>query len=162
MFFDNSINFKSVQILVLCDIRWHLLHLQEVHLRMRMLQSSRFTYTSEKWENRQTIRGKGSKLCLLKYIYWSTRPRVCWSKIANKWYLNGNALLFTKVPIRPTKIRGWCVSMSLIFFFFFVYLNVHMLCKYCCSIFLSYKLEVTLSATVSVEMWWSVICTPNW
>lgn len=52
MFFDNSINFKSVQILVLCVIRWHLLHLQEVHLRMRLLRSSRFPYTSEKWENR--------------------------------------------------------------------------------------------------------------
>lgn len=54
------------------------------------------------------------------------------------------------------------IDLSLIFFLFYLLECAHVLCKYCCSVFLSYKLEVTLSAIVSLKMWRSAICTPNW
>lgn len=168
MYLNNSIKvniiqgffFKSVQIPVLCDIRWHLLHLQ-VHLRMRMLQSRFFFYQRNGKNMTEIILGERKKkkknYAYKKYlmVYKTTGWILMLIKKAKKLSLNGNALLFTKVPIRPTKTRGWCVSICLwfsFFFFFFLYLLecAHILCKYCCSIFLSYKLAVTLSATVSL------------
>lgn len=42
------------------------------------------------------------------------------------------------------------------FFLFYLLECAHILCKYCCSVFLSYEFEVTSSAIVSLKMWWSV------
>lgn len=75
-----------------------------------------------------------------------------------------NALLFTKVPIRPTKTGGSYVSVFdlQIFFFFisFIYLNVHTFCaEHCCSIFLIFK--VTLFAIFSLEKWHTLLWAPK-
>lgn len=77
---------------------------------------------------------------------------------------NENALLFTKVPIRPTKTGGSYVSvfdLQIFFFIPFIYLNVHTFCaEHCCSIFLIFK--VTLFAIVSLEKWHTLLWAPKW
>lgn len=85
--------------------------------------------------------GKGKKkknYAYKKYlmVYKTTGWILMLIKKAKKLSLNGNALLFTKVPIRPTKTRGWCVSICLFSsFFFFIYLNVHIFCANIAALF---------------------------
>lgn len=76
---------------------------------------------------------------------------------------NENALLFTKVPTRPTKTGGSYVSVfDLIFFFLYIFYLLecaHILCKHCCSLFLIFK--VTFLAIVSLEKWHSLLWAPK-
>lgn len=87
------------------------------------------------WWERRGKKSYAYKIYLMVYktprwIHTSIKKK---KEKTKKLSLNGNALLFTKVPIRPTKTRGWCVSICLwiiiIFFLFCLLECAHILCK---------------------------------
>lgn len=166
MFFANGINFESVQILVILDdicciyrksiSEWGCCSHADFHTHQR---NGKIDWND--W-------GKGSKLCSYISISNGLQDHGCVDQKTQRNDLLMKMHSYSQ-KCQSDQQRQEADAYQSVFDFFFSFLFLfyllecaHMLCKYCCSIFLSYKLEVTLPATVSVEMWWSAICTPNW